>query len=98
MRLIGALIVLAALALLCAVGIGIQLHGRAETTDSLAYWQAQLAAGDARDPAGFESPAVRVRRLQAELDAVPERLFPLGVVFVLATGLVVLGGRALRRG
>jgi hypothetical protein len=100
-RLIFALLVLAALSVLTAVGIGQALHGRAETIDSLEHWRAECEAADAakeKPPAGFDTPAVRIRRLQTELEAVPERLFPLVVMFVLSTGLLVLGWRALRRG
>jgi hypothetical protein len=96
-RLIAALAVLAALSLLSAIGIGAALHGRSETIDSLEHWQARLEAGDSRPEDGFDSPAVRVRRLQTELDAVPERLLALISVFVLTAVLLVLGLRALRR-
>lgn len=98
MRLVIALVVMAVLSVVSAGGIGVTLHGRAETIDSLEHWQGRLDDVDAQAPAGFDSPAVRVRRLQAELDAVPERLFAMVVVFLLATGLLVLGWRALRRG
>ncbi len=96
-RLTAALVVMALLSLLSAVGIGVALHGRSETIDSLEHWRARVASPDARGSPGFDSPAVRVRRLEAELDAVPERLFARGVMFVLATGLLVLGWRHLRR-
>ncbi len=94
-RLIAALVVLSALAVICAVGIGVALHGRAETLDSLEHWQARLES-EAADPTGFDSPKSRIRRLEAELDAVPERLFAMGSVFILSAVLVVLGYRALR--
>lgn len=102
-RLIGALVVLAAFAVLSAVGLGVALHGRSETLDSLEYWQARLAE-EKSAPEGapratrFDPPASRVRRLEAELDAVPERLFALGSVFVMMSFFVMLGLRALRRG
>ena len=99
-RLIAALVVLSGLAAICALGIGVTLHGRSETLDSLAHWQARQdessADGVPVRPTGLDSPVVRIRRLEAELDAVPGRLLAMGVVFVLATLLVVLGYRALR--
>ena len=96
-RLIVALVVLAGFAVLSAGGLGIALHGRSETIDSLEHWRARLAEGAPR-ATGFDPPASRIRRLEAELDAVPERLFALGSVFVMMSLFVMLGLRALRRG
>ena len=99
-RLIAALVVLSALAVICAVGIGVTLHGRSETLDSLEHWQARQdepsADGVPVRATGLDSPVVRIRRLEAELDAVPGRLLAMGVVFVLSTLLSILGYRALR--
>ena len=100
-RLIVALVVLGALAGMCAIGIGVELHGYSETQDSLAHWQARLREEESTSVAlprrGFDAPAARIRRLEAELDAVPGRLLPMGLVLVLSSVLVVLGWRALRR-
>lgn len=100
-RLTGALIVLAVLVALCAWGIGYTLHGYSETLDSLAHWQARLeernVEGAPRRPTGLYPPGARIQRLEKELDAVPGRLFAMGVVFVLATVLLVAGYRVLRR-
>ena len=99
-RLIVALVVLAGFAVLAAWGIGVELHGYAETRDSLEHWQRKLEE-ETRDPGlatGIYAPAARIQRLEAELAAVPERLFALCSVFVLMTVLAVLGYRVLRFG
>lgn len=99
-RLIVALIVLAGFAVLAAWGIGVELHGRSETLDSLEHWQRKLEE-ETRDPqrtTGLYPPAARIQRLEAELAAIPERLFALCSVFVLMTVLAVLGYRVLRFG
>lgn len=99
-RLIVALVILAGFAVLAAWGIGVELHGRSETLDSLEHWQRELEE-EARAPqrtTGIYAPAARIQRLEAELDAIPERLFALCSVFALMTILVVLGYRVLRFG
>ncbi len=100
-RLIVALVVLAGFAAISAVGIGVTLHGRSETLDSLEHWQVRLeeetgAPETPKHAIGLDSPSSRIRRLDAELDAVPGRLLALGSVFVLASVLVILGFKALR--
>ncbi len=98
-KLIAALVVMAALVVISAVGIGVTLHGRTETQDSLDHWRAVAedeAAEGSRPGSGFESPKSRIQRLEKELDAVPGRLFPLCALFVVASVLLVLGYRKLR--
>ena len=71
-RLIFALVVLAGLAAITAVGIGVALHGRSETLDSLEHWQARLeeetsAKETPKRTTGIDSPGSRIRRLEADL-------------------------------
>ena len=100
-RLVGALVVLSVLAVMCAVGIGVQLHNRSETLDSLEHWREreleERALPKAERARGFDAPASRIRRLESELDAIPERLLPMGLVLTLSVVLTVLGWRKLRR-
>lgn len=100
-RLTLALVVLGGFAVISAVGIGVGLHGRSETLDSLEHWQAWLeeearAPEAPQPPTGLDSPRSRIRRLEAELDAVPGRLFALGTMFALTSILAILGFKALR--
>lgn len=93
-RLILALVILSALAVLSAVGVGETLHGWSETLDSLDHWKARHS--EESGPAnGFDAPAARIRRLEEELDALPERLFARGAMFLFSSLLVVLGARKL---
>ena len=73
------------------------LHGKAETQDSLDHWIARDQAerrGEAKpDPTGIETPLSRIRRLEAELAKVPDRLFAQGAVFGLSLIFLALGWR-----
>ena len=96
-RLATGLLVFAALGVLSAVGIGMTLHGWAETQDSLEYWRARMASPPDDAYPADDSPEVRVRRLEEQLDKVPERLLAQGVVLALSIVMLVLGVRAWRR-
>lgn len=99
-RLVVAIVILGCLALLCAVDVGTALHAWTETQDSLDHWrarQAEEAAEGSEARPGFDSPAVRIRRLEEDLDAFPERLFAAGGMFLFSSALVLLGVRRLRR-
>ena len=95
-RLVSGLVVFLALWVITAVGIGTTLHHRAETLDSLEHWRAKAAVAPETDGVTGESPTSRIRRLEAELETIPERLFAMGVVFALSSLFLVLGYRALR--
>lgn len=102
-RLIVALVITAAFAVLFAGGLGAAIHERFETRDSLAHWQARLEEDAAStEPPTYtiasDAPAARVRRLEEALDRIDGRLPLLAVAFVAASVLVVLGVRVLRRG
>ncbi len=99
-KLICALVIMAGFAILSGVGIGVALHDRAETLDSLDHWRERLReqeTGSTERVLSIDSPKVRIRRLEEHLDGVHGRLPALGAVFVLMSVLVVLGYRALRR-
>ena len=96
-RLVTGLLVFGALGILSAVGIGTTLHGWSETQDSLDHWRSRLASAPADTSPADDPPAARVRRLEEQLDKVPERLFAQGVVLALSVVMLVLGIRAWRR-
>ena len=91
----------AVLLILSGGGIAVTLHHRAETQDSLDHWVAREQAeqrGEVEpDPTAIQSPRSRIRRLEQELDAIPERLFAYGVVFALSLVFLVLGWRWWQR-
>ena len=102
-RLVVALLIVSAFAVLFAAGLGAAIHERFETRDSLAHWQARLAedAASTEPPTSgiaSDAPAARVRRLEEALERIDGRLPLLAVAFVAASVLALLGVRALRKG
>ncbi|MDJ0975968.1 MAG: hypothetical protein QNJ98_16030 [Planctomycetota bacterium] len=97
-----ALVILAGFWLIAAVGLGVALHDRAETSDSLEHWRARLREEQARPP-GSEirlyvgaSAASRIQRLEQHLESNGEALFARGAMLVFFSVMIVLGARALR--
>ena len=97
-----ALVILAGFWLLAAVGLGIALHDRAETSDSLEHWRARLREEQARPPGSEpqphigESAASRIQRLEGHLEGNGETLFARGAMLAFFTLMIVLGARALK--
>lgn len=96
-KLMGAVVVLAGFCLLCAGGLGLTIHGIAETRDSLAHWRAR-----AEDPGAFHAlpmdrPAVRVRDLEEQLASNKERAAVYGGMLLFFGVLATLGFIKWRR-
>lgn len=92
-----ALVVLAGFCVLCVGGLGVAVHGIAETGDSLAHWRAKAEEPQAENALPMDSPAVRVRRLEEELASHHERAAVCGGMLLFFGVLTTLGALKWRK-
>ena len=96
-KLIVAVVVLAGFCLLCAGGLGVTIHGIAETCDSLDHWRARAEEPEAANALPMDRPAVRIRDLEEQLASHRERLVVYGGMFLFFGALATLGFVKWRR-
>lgn len=94
----GAVVVLAGFGLLCAGGLGVSIHGIAETRDSLAHWRARAGEPDAVNALPMDRPAARIRDLEDQLASHRERAVVCGGMFLFFGVLATVGFVKWRRG
>jgi hypothetical protein len=92
-----ALVALVAFCVLCGAGLGVSIHGIAETGDSLDHWRAQAEEPAPETTLSMDRPAARIERLEAELASHQERAAVCGGMLLFFAALTALGVRTWRQ-
>ena len=91
--------IMAILALLCLGAIGFGIHEYSETKDSLNFCKSKLneERRGGKITSGFDSPSVRVRRLEERMEKIPESLLAPVICLFLFGGLFYLSSAKVRK-